>query len=401
MRKSEKSQRTDGTEPAEGETAVSRRAFLRGTGASSTIIAGINPQLVTRSWTEPPADQGTPTPWLQVDGNRVKDSGGNTVILRGVSIADPKRVSETVATRGKTVEQVIDLATNAAKNWYARVIKLPVQPSDVGGHSYQSVPSPVAFSRDDLLRYLENHLDPVVEQCRQAGVYCIVDYHRHQFEDYTDPALDEEIRLFWDTVAPRYADQSHVLFEMYNEPIRPNSGWTPTEEIWSTWKTTAQPWVDLIRDHAPQNLLLIGSPFASLNPQGAVLYEEFDGQNLMYTFTMFPGHKHDSPSDYDSVLANAWKDVPIFVTEWGYEPNSEHDLLAGTTDGFGETARRWLSTRPVHWAAWCFDTLWRPTMFSQRDASPGEWVLLDGQHQGQFIKDFLAEYRNEDVPTRH
>lgn len=381
-----------------GDNAASRRAFVKGAiGASglsaTTGCAGLG--LFGNG--EDRSSNGIPTPWLHVDGNRIKDPSGNDVILRGVCTADPKRLDTTASDRAKNAEQVIDLATDPNRGWYSRVIHLPVHPADIGGHRAGESPTPVAFSRDQLNRYLENHLDGAVERCRRNGVYCIVDYHRHRQNNWTDPDLDEEVRLFWDTVAPRYADRSHVLYEMFKEPAKPGFG--DMEEIWSTYRETAQPWVDLIRKHAPKNLVLIGSPRWSQFPQGATRYGEFEGENLVYTLTVYPSHVWlGERIEVDEFTESAWKEIPLFVTEWGYEPDADRALYRGTTDGYGEMMREWLSDRPIHWTAWCFDPWWVPRMFDTEDAD--DWTLLDGDYQGQFVKDFLADFKDDDVPSR-
>ncbi|WP_175480139.1 cellulase family glycosylhydrolase [Natrinema salaciae] len=92
---------------------------------------------------------------------------------------------------------------------------------------------------------LEEHLDPVVEWCRQNGGYCLGDFPRHwsgkQYWAVPDTGkpnakLSEEVESFWETVAPRYAGQSRVLYEVCNEPTtrvcgttrsRPNSEPSP------------------------------------------------------------------------------------------------------------------------------------------------------------------------------
>jgi len=133
-----------------------------------------------------------------------------------------------------------------------------------------------------------------------------VDFHRHwHTEDSTlrwdDPALAEEVRLFWETVAPRYADRTHVLYEVYNEPTEPGMRADPREsgaaaELWWNWNAVAQPWVDTIREHAPETPILIGSPTWSQSPEG-VYVERFDGENLAYTYHIYAGHEVSRESD--------------------------------------------------------------------------------------------------------
>lgn len=393
----EKRQTAEGDSEQKYSNAVSRRLFLQRTAGSTGLAVGVSGLASGRVSS---VKQDDSIPWLRVEGNQYKNPDGENVTLRGICTADPKLVNDTADSRGKNIEEVIDLATNAERGWYSNVIHLPAEPTYIGD-AEESFPEPVAFSQEQLDSYVENHLDLAVQKCREEGIYCLIDYHRHRFRGFTDPALDEEIQMFWETIAPRYADQSHVLFELYNEPITPTDdeidwpiGPEFKREVWMEWQDTAQPWVDLIRKHAPENPILIGSPLWSTYPQGAILHEEFEGQNLGYTVTLYPGHDPESVSEYDSWLDSVWEEVPLFVTEWGYQPETDDEHVKGTTEEFGQTMREWLSNRSIHWTAWCFDPFWYPIMFDQDSDTPSNWQLLGGSYQGEFVRDFISSYRS-------
>lgn len=409
--------------------SASRRDFLRATVVAGGLTAGFGSVAVDS------AAASIPTPWLHVDGNLVRDPAGRRVTLRGINIADPKRVNVTAPARGKTAEQVVDVVTDESRGWYTRMIRLAVQPVDIGEHQPGQGPPPVAFTESQLERYLTNHLDSVVEHCKQRGVYCIIDYHRHRDIQWTNSALDEEIRMFWNVVAPRYGDQSHVLYEMYNEPQTPGMWGDPTTtewiaDTWRDWKATAQPWVDIIRGHAPDNLILIGSPSWTQSPEGA-LVEPFDGENLAYTYHIYPGHNVSRQQAWDDAsingegVANVYEEYPLFVTEFGWQSDIQSRWLRGTTTDFGQSFMNWLENQPaadaIHWTAWVGDPIWLPAMFDraftdeEADNSignpyeepipelcpdlPCEWSLLTGENMGGFIKNTLADLRNDGVPS--
>jgi endoglucanase len=185
------------------------------------------------------------TPWLSVSGRYIKDPSGNNVILRGVSLVDVSVANS----RARNAQALIDMATDNANGWYARVIRLPVYPEAIDGQ-------PGWNANPDT--YFNNHLNPAVQYCVSKQVYCIIDWH--YISDYNSSAIDTATRNFWSYVAPKYANTPNVIFELFNEPVNPNS--------WSTWKATAQPWVNLIRAAAPNNLILIGGPSWSQNQPG-------------------------------------------------------------------------------------------------------------------------------------
>lgn len=412
---------------------TSRRGFLRGTAGIGAVVAGagVFGSRVASATSHPPK--------LRRDGNRIETESGQQVTLHGVNIADPKRVDVTAPARGKTAVQAIDLATDESRGWYADVIRLPVQPVDIGEHEAGAGPKPPAFDESQLESYLENHLDAAVEKCAQEGVYAIVDYHRHRDIPWNDEALSDEVQMFWEIVADRYADRPHVIFEMYNEPQgNPNYGVSGQDlvDYWLRYKETAQPWVDTIRSKA-DNLTLVGSPRWSQLTFGAVI-EEFEGADLGYTLHLYPGHAPKTPADYDDFVTPlnygggdvpyddqtpAWEVAPVFMTEYGWDPDASNpvgsvdEATADSADwaqydpNYGRHVTNWLRTRPVHSTAWVFDTHWDSNMFERGfdtegkdwgqpygeekpvpqlcDDLPCEWTLTEGDYMGQTIKEFL------------
>ncbi len=62
-------------------------------------------------------------------------------------------------------------------------------------------------------------MDEAVELARVLGMYIVVDYHSLGGYDEAD-AID-----WWGEIAPRYADETHVLYEVANEPVQ----WAPVD----------------------------------------------------------------------------------------------------------------------------------------------------------------------------
>jgi len=419
-----------------GDSEHSRRSFLRATAGVGAVAAGLGGLAGGAVAAHDDAELSR----LRRDGNRIVDAEGEPVDLHGVNIADPKRVDVTAPARGRDAVQTIDLATDADSGWHANVVRLPVQPVDIGEHQPGSGPEPVAFDEDQLESYLSNHLDAAVEKCREEGAYAIVDYHRHRDIPWTDETLSEEVTMFWEIVADHYADEDHVIFEVFNEPQgNPHYGINGQELVdwWGTWREAAQPWVDTIRA-AADNFTLVGSPRFSQATFGAVI-EEFDGADLGYTLHLYPAHGPTTPADYDSFVTPPGSDdeeapyddatpaheiAPVFMSEWGYDPEGGPAAGGGVTKAaadsaawaehdpnYGENLTEWLATRPVHSTAWCFDPLWQPRVFERpfeveatgnpyapdnevpelAPERPADWSLLGGDYQGVLVRDFVAE----------
>ena len=310
--------------------------------------------------------QAISTSWLSVSDRYIKDSNGKNVILRGVSLVDVSVANS----RTRNANALIDMATDHADGWYARVVRLPVYPGAIDGQPGWNA---------DPDAYFTEHLDPAVQYCISKQIYCIIDWH--YIKDYTSSDVDTATRAFWNYVAPKYAGSPNVIFELYNEPIYPDD--------WSTWKKTAQPWVDIIRAVAPKNPILIGGPRWSQNVAEAAT-DPFTGSNLVYVAHIYP--QQGGRDVWDSWFGDSSSTVPYFITEWGWQQGGSLPT-SGTTSAYGIPFSAYLDSKGVSWTAWVFDDYWQPMMF---DTS---WNLLGGEnYMGQFTKDLLYQHRNIDQP---
>ncbi|HXQ37428.1 MAG TPA: cellulase family glycosylhydrolase, partial [Anaerolineales bacterium] len=210
------------------------------------------------------------TPWLSVSGRFIRDPQGNNVVLRGVSLIDVSVANS----RPRNAVTLTNMLTNDADGWYARVVRFPVYPDAIDGQ-------PGWRANPDA--YFNNHLDPAIQNCISKQIYCIIDWH--YIRDYNNSEVDTATRAFWNYVAPSYANVPNVIYELYNEPINPDN--------WSTWKQWAQPWVNIIRSHAPNNLILIGGPRWSQSLSSAAS-DPFVGSNLVYVAHIYPQHGDQS-----------------------------------------------------------------------------------------------------------
>ncbi|WP_226022703.1 glycoside hydrolase family 5 protein [Halomicrobium salinisoli] len=431
-------ERTDDTDRTRTRTnaTASRRRFMQTAAGAGALAVGLGGGAVGSAAAD--HDDRSPSR-LERDGNLIVDADGEEVELHGVAIADPKRIDVTERARGKTVDQIIELATDAEQGWHANVIRLPIKATDVVEYPDSDSPEPVAFDEAQVRSYVEDHLDGAVQKCADEGVYALISYHRDTNRPWTDGPLSEETELLWDVVAERYADQDHVVFEPFHTP-RGNSNYGVSGQAlvdwWSDWLDTAQPWVDTIRSHT-DNLTIMGSPRYSQATFGAVI-EEFDAENVGYSLHVYPAHGPTTPEDYDDFLVPvnydgdgvsyddetpAYDVAPVVLTSWGFDPDAPAAVGGAITreaareanwaehdPDYGTHVTEWLSTRPVHSTARNFDPIWAPRMF-ERDFEgegfdnpydpeqevpnlvsdlPAEWNLLGGEYMGETIKEFLA-----------
>ena len=298
------------------------------------------------------------TPWLHVDGMDIKDNRGKKVILRGISVPD-LATNDYRKGSGKSAAQLVDMLTDKANSWYTTVIRLPVYP--IWPLGYNANPK----------QYYNKYIKPAVNKCVEKKVYCIIDWH--YVDDPTK--VDAKTRAFWTDIAPKFKNYPNIIFEVFNE----NS----TDMSWASWKKVAQPWVNLIRSYAPNNLILVGAPHYSQH-----LFDAPDnpikGKNIVYVAHLYPGL---DKSLWDSWIFNAAKRIPIFMTEWGFRKGASYPTSGNLTD-FGIPFKEKLEKYNLSWTCWVADPYWHPEMFDIN------WNLLVGKdYMGGFVKDYLYEKR--------
>lgn len=295
---------------------------------------------------------------LRVDGKFIKNQDNHTVILRGINTADPGSLMFFKRDRPHNLFKIME---QAVFEWHANVIRLPVHPDGI-----DDVPG----FEGDAKKYFIKYIIPAVDKADSLGVYAIIDLHI--FEDYTTKEKDRLIREFWGIAAPYYKDAPHVLFELFNEPVKPDD--------WDTWQKYSQPWVDMIRKLAPDNLLLVGGPRWCQNMSGAAK-NPVTGKNIVYAAHCYPAHL----ADFDRNWGALFEKFPVFFTEWGYEKPGAFPW-EGTTSGFGRPFIEKIEALGCSWCAWCFDNDWGPKVFDKPWVLPGD----SENRMGLFLRGLLA-----------
>ncbi len=322
------------------------------------------------------------TPWLHTEGNRIKDPNDMTVVLRGISLIDLGFLEGWEDGAINMINRLTDM-TDAQGNytgWYPRIIRIPIAPPDTSsGWPYRFDPNNDDFY-NDLLR-------PVVDYCASKDLYAIIDWH--YIDDTT--AHVSTTSEFWEYMAPRFAGDSHVFFELYNEPIN-NSG-TETEN-WLEVRGNMQTWFDIVRTYAANNLVLVAGPNWSQAIGPAASYP-LSGSNIVIVSHIYPGHWRN-PSWYISHITTCASVYPIIMTEWGFSQSGSpdpNDLLNGTITEYGQPVMDFIEGLKISNTAWVASYDWGPPMFNT------DWTLRIGEGEmGGFVKDTLYLRRDDDQP---
>ena len=298
-------------------------------------------------------------PWLHVDGILLKDTTGNLVTLRGVSIIAPEFAADNPY-NPKTPAEYIAWLADSTRGWYSRILRIPV----------------CGLNKTPAMAY--DFIDPLVQQAIHLGLYVIVDFHN--VTDYgTGGTSQTTVMNFWKYFAPRYAGSSNVLFEVYNEPVNPAD--------WGQWKSFIQPVVNAIRAVAPKNIILMGSPQWSTYCNAAAA-SPISGENIVYVYHIYPNQGVPTTKLLDSKFGNAANSIPVMITEFGWNQNALYSdaITYGKTSTWGAPFRTYLDAHPaIGWVNWLFDNYWMPGIFDKN------WGIMGNENQGEFIKDWLAD----------
>jgi len=326
------------------------------------------------------------TPWLHTDGNVIKDPCGNIVILRGIDLID---LGSLDSWEGGAINMVNRLTNQSdpcgsSPGWYPRVLRIMIAPPD----SVSGWPHPFDPNNTDLYNLLRS----VVDYCKTKDLYAIVDWH-YVDNTYSHVASTNQ---FWTYMAPKFANDSHVIFELFNEPI--NTTFGSDNANWLSVRTNMNSWISIVRTYAPNNLILVAGASWSQTIGPAATYP-LTGDNIAIVSHIYPGHWLSSPAGnnwYTTNIKNCLNRYPVFMSEWGFYNNSSDTLGYGSITNYGQPLQDFREARNISNSAWVSSYDWTPTMFTDGLI----YKLRIGPYEmGGFVKDTLYLMRNNNQPS--
>ncbi len=323
-------------------------------------------------------------PRLHVEGNKIKDPNGDVVVLRGVALID---LGSAELYEGGAINMINRLTnkTDAEGNspgWYTKIVRIPIFPMD------SLVQSPFPFDPNDANNsFYNNLLRPVIDYCAQKDVYAVIDWH-YNANTYDHVATTSQ---FWAYMAPRFKNDSHVIFELFCEPI--NTVGSDTDN-WLSVRNDMQTWINIVRTYAPDNLIIVSTPryCQIIGPTAAY---PVDGNNIVYASHIYPYHWYSDNQYYRNSITAAAAAHPVIMAEWGFSQSSLYSggALQGTITDYGQPLMDFDEGLKIGTIAWVASYDWEPSIFWT------DWTLRCGEGEmGCFMKDKLYEKRNDDQP---
>jgi endoglucanase len=355
-----------GQPPATASITVEPSATRQPPAPTQTAVPPTSTPTATPTSAPTPTPTPTPVPLsrLHVVGNEIKNDGGEVVVLRGVSIADPAILYYEQHWTAADYEVLAD-------DWGAEIIRVPIHPS-----TWEHDPD-----------YAKEYLDPIVEWGERFGLYIFLGYHAHG-----NPITNEVEQAFWweespwggkllydpdlelarsalATMAKRYKDEPHVLYGTFNEPSYID---------WRDWRPVAEELVDVIHAINPEALVFVSGTDWGYDLSGAIS-DPVQRNNVVYETHPYPW----KPEGWQTTVEQLAQTAPVFIGEWGFSIEHPDDDGYVPVEDYGIPLIQFADKHGIGWTAWVWHPEWTPRMLkSWRNYTPTGF--------GQLVKNSLA-----------
>lgn len=290
---------------------------------------------------------------LGVVGSNLINKKGEVIQLRGLSSHGLMWFPEFTNYR----------AIETTKKYGANVFRIALYTDQEKGYIY----NPDEAKRL-LFMALENTLG--------ADMYGIVDWHI--LEDGDPNQYVEQAMAFFDEVSARYANEPGVIYEICNEP----NGDTTWEEI----KAYANKIIPVIRNNAPDAIILVGTPKFCTDIK-KVVEDPLEYKNILYTYHLYTAYnKGDYKEKIEYALENK---IPLFVSEWGINHEKETGTIAYEK---AEAFLDFLNQNDISWVNWSLCNKQEEySVISASSLRLCQWEDKDLTENGRFIMKALSK----------
>ncbi|RPI04558.1 MAG: glycoside hydrolase family 5 protein [Ignavibacteriae bacterium] len=301
-------------------------------------------------------------PLIMVKGNKFVNVLGDTILFRGVAVADPDKLEQ----EGKWNRNLFV----KLKEYGATLVRIPVHP--------------VPWRMRTPLKYLPL-LDQAVDWSTELGMYVIIDWHcignlgMELFQNPEYVTTKQETYEFWRTIALHFRGNNTVAFyELFNEPTLFNGQLGSMS--WSEWKKINEKMIRLVRSYDRERIPLVaGLDWAyDLTP---LHIEPIEAEGIGYVTHPYP-YKRSKPyvPKWDEDFGFAAGQYPVMATEFSFGLGS-----MGLADNgeYGNEIISYLESKGISWVCWIFDPLWKPNLLQS-------WENFTLTESGEFFKQALA-----------
>jgi endoglucanase len=334
-----------------------------GTGTFTTSATGYTSVTITATETSSGGGGGAAAPQLHVSGNKLLNSAGQQVILRGVD----RSGTEYACVQGNGVfdGEVDQAAVTAMKSWGVNAVRVPLNEACWNAESYVN-------SADAGANY-QNAIKSYVSLLNSNGLAAILGLHWTDGA-YTGPSAGcssaqatcqkpmpdaAQAIPFWSSVAATFKGNDAVIFDLFNEPYASRADNNNSAEGWQCWKTGSpctgisypvagmQQMVNAVRAAGANNVIMLGGEEYANDLTGWLANEPTDpDHNLAASWHSYNFNTCSNQSCWTSQIALVIAQVPLIAGEIG-----ENDC-AGT---YINPLTTWLDSQNTSYLAWAWN----------------------------------------------
>ena len=287
---------------------------------------------------------------LRVDGNRIVNESGESIILRGMSLFwsqwEPEFYNE-------------DCIEWLKEDWKCTIVRAAMAVESGG---YLQNPETE-----------KNKIYTVVEACIDLGLYVIIDWHDHEAEIHQEEAV-----AFFSEMAEYYADEPNVIYEIYNEPLQ------------VSWSDVVKPYseavIEAIRTYDPDNIIIVGTP-SWCQEVTAPVNDPLEYDNIVYALHFYAAtHTQWLRNRSVTALSNG---LPLFASEFGTcESTGDGDINYTQSEAWFD----FMEDNLISWCNWSIADKTETSAALQPGASgTGGWTEEDLKESGAYVRDKIIE----------
>lgn len=275
--------------------------------------------------------------WLTTSGKNVIDSSDKPIILRGVNLASTTWGEEYTTWNPLAIHHV-------AQDWQINVIRTRI-------HQYEYENSSAQFFLN-----LETQ---ILEPARQEGLYIIL----HPWFGENQSLPDKQGIEMWLTVAKRYANDSHVLYDLLAEPRDVEN---------HIIRESYQELIPQLREVNPNSLI-----FVTGSDWGREINSYLDNP-LPFPNIVYRTNPYNKTGEFEGLFGEIAKELPVFIGEFGTEDKltmQEQDIqdLLGYAD-----------LLQIGWTAWHYSSTGCPCLLTDNNTfTPSQY--------GQIVESALSD----------
>ncbi|MDQ1743110.1 MAG: endoglucanase [Pseudonocardiales bacterium] len=334
------------------------------TGSATFTVSATGYPAVTVTATETSSGGGAgPAPQLHVSGNKLLNTAGQQVILRGVD----RSGTEYACVQGNGIfdGEVDQAAVSAMKSWGINAVRVPLNEACWNAESYVT-------AADAGTNYI-NSIKSYVSLLNSNGLVAILDLHWTDGA-YTGPSAGcssaqatcqkpmpdaAQAIPFWSSVAATFGGNDAVIFDLFNEPYASRADNNNSAEGWQCWATGSpctgisypvagmQQMITAVRGAGANNVIMLGGEEYSNDLTGWLQYEPTDpDHNLVASWHSYNFNSCSSQSCWTSQVAPVIAQVPVVAGEIG-----ENDC-AGS---YINPLTAWLDSQNTSYLAWAWN----------------------------------------------